>query len=162
VSIDRQARKYVVLASTEGGVDIEEMALAFPQRIARHWVDPTIGFSKHNVKSMIASLDNISKGDIAKFTAIIGTLYKVTTDYDAEVVEINPLAKTTSGEFIAADARIIIDDNALFRHPEFQESLRVDDTPREAEARKQKLAYVDLSGNYWQRCRFSDGNRGLG
>jgi succinyl-CoA synthetase beta subunit len=147
VSIDRQARKYVVLASTEGGVDIEETALAFPQRIARHWVDPTTGFSKHNVKSMIASLDNISKGDIAKFTAIIGTLYKVTTDYDAEVVEINPLAKTTSGEFIAADARIIIDDNALFRHPEFQESLRVDDTPREAEARKQKLAYVDLSGD---------------
>ena len=147
VSIDRQAKKYVVLASTEGGVDIEETALAFPQRIARHWVDPAAGFSEHNIKSMIASLDNVSKGDIAKFAAIVGTLYKVTTDYDAEVVEINPLAKTASGKFIAADARIIIDDNALFRHPEFQESLRVDDTPREAEARKQKLAYVDLSGD---------------
>jgi succinyl-CoA synthetase beta subunit len=147
VSIDRQAKKYVVLASTEGGGDIEETALAFPQRIARHWVDPATGFSKHNVKSMIARFGNINKEDVAKFAAIISTLYKVTTDYDAEVVEINPLAKTTSGEFIAADARIIIDDNALFRHPEFQESLRVDDTPREAEARKQKLAYVDLSGD---------------
>jgi succinyl-CoA synthetase beta subunit len=147
VSIDRQARKYVVLASNEGGVDIEETALTFPQRIARYWVDPVAGFSEHNVKSVIAKFDNISKGDIAKFTAIIGTLYKVTTDYDAEVVEINPLVKTDSGEFMAADARIIIDDNALFRHPEFQESLRVDDTPREAEARKQKLAYVDLSGD---------------
>jgi succinyl-CoA synthetase beta subunit len=147
VSIDRQARKYVVLASNEGGVDIEETALTFPQRIARYWVDPVAGFSEHNVKSVIAKFDNISKGDIAKFTAIIGILYKVTTDYDAEVVEINPLVKTDSGEFMAADARIIIDDNALFRHPEFQESLRVDDTPREAEARKQKLAYVDLSGD---------------
>ena len=70
-------------------------------------------------------------------------------DYDAELVEINPLAKTPSGEFTAADARIIVDDNALFRHPEFQDrsSIRTEDTPLEAEARKQKLAYVDLDGD---------------
>jgi succinyl-CoA synthetase beta subunit len=70
-------------------------------------------------------------------------------DYDAELVEINPLARTASGEFIAADARIIVDDNALFRHPEFEDrnSARIDDTPLEAEARKQNLAYVDLSGD---------------
>ncbi len=73
----------------------------------------------------------------------------MTIDNDAELVEINPLAKTDSGEFIAADARIIVDDNALFRHPEFEDrsSARVDDTPLEAEARKQNLAYVDLSGD---------------
>jgi succinyl-CoA synthetase beta subunit len=70
-------------------------------------------------------------------------------DYDAELVEVNPLVKTPSGEFMAADARIIVDDNALFRHPEFDDrsSVRVDDTPLEAEARKQNLAYVDLDGD---------------
>lgn len=149
VAIDRQARAYIVLASTNGGIDIEETALASPDRISRHWVDPAIGFSKHTAESMIARFAYISKHDAAKFAYIIDALYKVVIDYDAELVEINPLAKTASGEFIAADARIIVDDNAIFRHPEFKDksSVRVDDTPREAEARKQKLAYVDLSGD---------------
>ena len=98
---------------------------------------------------MIARFSYITKHDASKFAYIIDALYKVVIDYDAELVEINPLAKTASGEFIAADARIIVDDNAIFRHPEFKDksSVRVDDTPREAEARKQKLAYVDLSGD---------------
>jgi succinyl-CoA synthetase beta subunit len=70
-------------------------------------------------------------------------------DNDAELVELNPLVKTASGEFVAADARMIIDDNSLFRHPEFtdQSLVRGDDTPLEAEARKQNLAYVDLTGD---------------
>ncbi len=149
VAIDRQARRYIVLASTEGGIDIEETALASPDRISRHWVDPTLGFSKHAAESMLAQFSNINQDDVTKFASIIHTLYKVAMDYDAELVEINPLAKTASGEFIAADARIIVDDNALFRHPEFEDrsSARVDDTPLEAEARRQKLAYVDLSGD---------------
>ncbi len=79
---------------------------------------------------MIAQFSNISQDDVTKFASIIHTLYKVAMDYDAGLVEINPLAKTASGEFIAADARIIVDD-----------------TPLEAEARKQNLAYVDLSGD---------------
>jgi len=148
IAIDRQAKTYIVLASTSGGMDIEETALDFPDRISRHWVDPTIGFSELDAIDMVKPL-NISQADATKFASIIGTLYKVTMDYDAELAEINPLAKTPSDEFIAADARIIVDDNALFRHPEFKDrtSIRVDDTPLEAEARKQKLAYVDLSGN---------------
>jgi len=149
IIIDRQARRYVILASTSGGVDIEEIALASPERIARHWVDPAVGFSRHTAELMTAQFSDISQDDAAKFASIIDTLYKVTIDYDAELVEINPLAKTKSGEFVAADARIIADDNAVFRHPEFEgkSSLRVDDTPREAEARRQKLSYVDLSGD---------------
>ncbi len=149
VAIDRQAKRYLVLASTSGGVDIEQVALASPDRISRYWVDPAIGFSKHTAESMIARFSNINRQDAAKFTPIIATLYNVATDYDAELAEINPLAKTVSGEFIAADARITVDDNALFRHVEFTDRspLGLDDTPREAEARKQKLAYVDLSGD---------------
>jgi succinyl-CoA synthetase beta subunit len=70
-------------------------------------------------------------------------------DYDAELIELNPLVKTASDEFVAADSRIIIDDNALFRHPEFTERslVRADDTPLETEARQQKIAYVDLDGD---------------
>ena len=149
VAIDRQAKAYIILASTNGGIDIEETALASPDRISRHWVDPALGFSGHNAEAMLAQFSNISKHDATKFAPIITTLYKVAVDYDAELVEINPLAKTALGEFIAADARIIVDDNAVFRHPEFKDrsSVRVDDTPREAEARRQKLAYVDLSGD---------------
>ncbi len=149
VAIDRPARSYIILASTSGGVDIEDTALASPDRISRHWVDPAVGFSERIAESMIAQFSNISKHDATKFAYIINTLYKVTIDYDAELVEINPLAKIPSGEFIAADARIIVDDNAIFRHPEFKDksSVRVDDTPLEAEARKQGLAYVDLSGD---------------
>lgn len=148
IAIDRQARRHVVLASTSGGVDIEEIARAFPDRISRDWVNPTVGFSEREAIAMVSQL-NTSQDDATKLAAIIGTLYKVAMDYDAELAEINPLAKTPSGEFIAADARIIVDDNALFRHPEFEDrsSIRVDDTPREAEARKQKLAYVDLDGD---------------
>jgi len=149
VAIDRQARAYIVLASTNGGIDIEETALASPDRISRYWVDPAIGFNEHIAQSMIARFSYISQHDASKFAFIIDTLYKVAVDYDAELVEINPLAKTPSGEFIAADARIVVDDNAVFRHPEFKDKspVRVDDTPREAEARKQKLAYVDLAGD---------------
>ncbi len=149
VAIDRQAKTYIILASTSGGIDIEETALASPGKILRHWVDAAIGFSEHNAESMLTQFSNISKHDATKFASIITTIYKIAMDYDTELVEINPLTKIASGEFIAADARIIVDDNAVFWHPEFKDksSLRVDDTSWEAEARRQKLAYVDLSGD---------------
>ena len=148
IAVDRQARTYIVLASTSGGVDIEELAQTSPDKIARHWIDPITGFSGREAIDIAGQL-NTSQDDATKFASVIGTLYKVTMDYDAELVEVNPLVKTPSGEFMAADARIIVDDNALFRHPEFTDrnSVRVDDTPLEAEARKQNLAYVDLEGD---------------
>lgn len=148
VTIDRQARRYVVLASTEGGVDIEEVASVSPDRIVRHWVDPLSESGDGIAESTVGKLSAMEKGDATEFGSIMATLYRVAMDYDAELVEINPLAKTDSGEFVAADARIIVDDNALFRHPEFEErnAARVDDTPWEAEARRNKLAYVDLDG----------------
>jgi len=148
VAIDRQARTYIALASTSGGVDIEEVARTSPEEISRHWVDITVGFSNQDAIEMLSRF-SLNKDDATKFATIINTLYTVAIDYDAELLEINPLAKTPSGEFTAADARIIVDDNAVFRHPEFKgrSFLRVGDTPREAEARKQKLAYVDLDGD---------------
>ncbi|TET87502.1 MAG: succinate--CoA ligase subunit beta, partial [Dehalococcoidia bacterium] len=118
IIIDRQARRYVVLTSTSGGVDIEEVALTSPERIVRYWIDPAVGFSRHAAEAMTAQFSDISQDDADKFASIIDTLYKVAIDYDAELVEINPLARAPSGEFVAADARIIVDDNAIFRHPE--------------------------------------------
>jgi len=148
VAIDRQVKTYIVLASTEGGIDIEETALASPDKISRYWVDPDAGFSQPEVIEMLGRF-SMSKDDTTKVASIINTLYAVSIDNDAELVEINPLAKTASGEFIAADAKIIVDDNALFRHPEFKDksSIRVEDTSLEAEARKQNLPYVDLPGD---------------
>jgi len=148
IAIDRQAKTYIVLASTEGGVDIEETARASPNKIARYWIDPVAGLSQLEATEMLGKLD-LNKDDATKLASIINILYTVVRDKDAELVELNPLAKTDKGEFIAADARIIVDDNAIFRHPEFEDksSARAEDTPLEAEARKQDLAYVDLSGD---------------
>ncbi len=147
VAIDRQAKKYIVLTSTEGGVDIEEVAKTSPQKIARYWVDPVAGLNQADAIKMLGGF-KLNRDDANKFGAIIATLYKAALDNDAELVELNPLVKTTSGDFIAADARIIVDDNALFRHPEFKaESSEEEATPLEIEARKQGLAYVDLDGD---------------
>jgi succinyl-CoA synthetase beta subunit len=148
IAVDRQAKTYIVLASTEGGIDIEETAKASPDKISRYWVDPDAGLGKSEAAKVLSRF-NLNKADADRFAGILSTLYKIALEVDAELVELNPLVKTTSDELIAADARIIVDDNALFRHPEFEaeNSLRVEDTPLEAEARKYKLAYVDLSGD---------------
>lgn len=149
ITIDRQARRYVVLASTDGGGDIEEVAAASPDRIARYWVEPSNGLSETAAASVVAGFPQLDRSDVGRFASIIATLYRVAMDYDAELVEINPIAKTTAGEYVAADARIILDDNALFRHPEFDDKtiVRMDETAREAEAKRHKLAYVDLEGD---------------
>jgi len=148
VAIDRQVKTYLVLASTSGGVDIEEVAQTSPEKILKHWVDALTGFSREDAIEMLNKFD-ISKDETTRLAHIMVTLYKVATDYDAELVEINPLVRTPSGEFVAADARVTLDDNALFRHPEFKDKslIRLDDAPLEAEARRQGLAYVDLSGD---------------
>jgi len=148
ITVDRQAKTYIVLASTEGGVDIEQVAQATPEKISRLWIDPLTGFSEAQAMEMLSQF-NMSKDDASKFASALNTLYKAAMDKDAELVELNPLVKTASGEFMAADARIIVDDNAIFRHPEFGErgAERGEDTPLEAAAKKENLAYVDLDGD---------------
>ena len=149
VAIDRQAKRYVVMASTSGGIDIEEVARLTPEKISRYQVDPLAGFSEQTAQAMLAPFSGLDKDDVARFSKITHTLYSIAMDYDAELAELNPLAKTVAGEFVACDARIIIDDNALFRHPELAErdTIRAEDTSAEAKARKEKLAYVDLDGD---------------
>ena len=148
VTIDRYARTYVVLASTSGGVDIEEIAQTNPDAILRYWVDPDVGFSTADAVGMLSPF-SMNDNDRSRFASVISILYKVAIEHDAELIEINPLVRIPSGELIAADARLVTDDNALFRNPIFREKSfrRGEDTPREAEARKQNLAYVDLDGD---------------
>lgn len=148
ITIDRQAKKYIVLASTSGGVDIEEVAQTSPDKIARHWIEPSAGFNQSDALAMLSRF-HLNKDTATKLADTISTLYQVVMECDAELVELNPLVRTSSDELIAADSRIIIDDNAIFRHAEFKERslLRTDDTPSEAKARKQGLAYVDLDGD---------------
>ncbi len=185
VIIDRQARRYVALASADGGVDIEQVAAESATAIVRHRIDPDAGFgqdeaewlveripriSQHMVQSVRdKKVDSYLREDVAAIGSVLTALYRLATEYDAELVEINPLVRVAAGyppaggtvghghaaagfaagSFVAADARIILDDNALFRHPEFADRAlaRADDTPMEAEARKQDITYVDLSGD---------------
>ena len=165
VTIDRQARRYVALASADGGVDIEQVAAQSAAAIGRYRIDPGAGFSQSEAEWLVERIPKISQhmlksvrekkvdryltSDVSAFGSVLVALFRLATECDAELVEINPLAKVASGEFVAADARIILDDNALFRHPEFSDRglTRADDSPREAEARRQDLTYVDLSGD---------------
>jgi len=147
LAVDGSAKSYVVLASTEGGVDIEQVARASPDKITRYWTEPLSGFTQAEAREMLRGF-NLESETIDHLAEILVILYSAAIDKDASLVELNPLVRTASGEFIAADARIITDDNALFRHPEFEgHSLAEEATPREIEAKKQGLAYVDLAGD---------------
>ena len=148
VTIDRVAKSYVVLASVEGGVDIEQVALASPEKVSRYWTDPLSGLDKNQARKILARFD-LSDDTAVELASMLTILFSAVMDKDAELVELNPLVRTTSGTFVAVDARMIIDDNALFRHEEFADrSLsREDETPLELDARKQNLAYVDLPGS---------------
>ena len=148
VTIDRVAKSYVVLASVEGGVDIEQVALASPEKVSRYWTDPLSGLVEEQAREILARFD-LSDDTATELSSMLTILFSAVMDKDAELVELNPLVRTTSGTFVAVDARMIIDDNALFRHEEFTDrSLsREDETPLELEARKQNLAYVDLPGS---------------
>jgi succinyl-CoA synthetase beta subunit len=149
VTVDRSARCYVIVSSTEGGVDIEAVAEKSPEKIIRYSLGVLKGFHSYEAIEIARKMGYHGRKMITLAT-VIQNLYRVTLDYDAELAEINPLVETEDGEFVAADARIIIDDNALYRHSELREKAlkRLSElTPREAEARRHGLAYVDLEGN---------------
>ena len=147
VAIDTQAKSYVAMASAQGGVDIEAIASSRQGGIARRWFRPVPGFDVNTASELAAEI-GLDQKDSSGFSWVLRTLCRIALEKDAELVEINPLVRTPSGQFVAADARITVDDNSLYRHPEFQSRSgeRVDDSPLEAEARRQNLAYVDLSG----------------
>ncbi|MCW3979324.1 MAG: succinate--CoA ligase subunit beta, partial [Candidatus Bathyarchaeota archaeon] len=148
VAVDRRNRAYVVLASSEGGVDIEEVASKTPEKIVRHVVDPLQGLRPYHARSVARRL-GYSRREMTDLADVILKLYEVALEMDAELTEINPLALTKSG-FVAADARLNVDNNALFRHPELSEMAEESEaselSERELKARDRGLTYVELDG----------------
>ncbi|MDF2441057.1 MAG: succinyl-CoA synthetase beta subunit [Abditibacteriota bacterium] len=147
ITTDRAARRNIVMVSAAGGIDIEEVAVEAPEKIAKLHLDPALGLQDFHIRGLAyaAKLPAAATKGIGPF---LKALYKVYVDYDCSLAEINPLVLTGDGKLIAADAKINIDDNALFRHKElaqFQEAQEED--PIEAEAHKRGLTYVRLEGD---------------
>ena len=149
VTIDRNRKQYVILASSEGGMDIEEVAANTPDKIVRFYVDPVIGLRSYHA-NFIASKLGYKAGMMRKFAAFVSKLFLLACEMDAELTEINPMVEVEGG-FLAADARLNVDNNALFRHKELGdrllESYQGELTEREMEARSQDLTYVELDGD---------------
>lgn len=149
VTIDRNRKQHVVLASSEGGMDIEEVAAKTPEKIVRFYVDPLIGLKSYHA-NYIATRLGYRDGMMRKFSSFVSKLYTLAVEMDAELTEINPLAEVADG-FLAADARLNIDNNSLFRHLELEERLldsyQGELTKREMEAREADLTYVELDGD---------------
>ncbi|MGQ9680291.1 MAG: ADP-forming succinate--CoA ligase subunit beta [Candidatus Bathyarchaeia archaeon] len=148
-TVDRGAKSYIALASSEGGVDIEEVAVKSPEKIIKHLVDPFGGFHPHDARWMARQM-GFSGTRLTELADIIMKLYGVAVSVDAELTEINPLALTPDG-FKAVDARLNIDNNALYRHQDLVERYREGElaelSPREIEARKLGFSYVEMKGN---------------
>ncbi len=150
VTVDRSKRRYVAIASSEGGTEIEEIAAAMPEKIVKVLIDPLYGFLPYHARQIAKRL-GYSGRQMLSLATIFGSLFQMAMDYDAELTEINPLIETPEGNFVAVDARLLIDDSALYRHPEFKERLIDEEEgelrPQELAARKSDLAYVKLDGN---------------
>jgi succinyl-CoA synthetase beta subunit len=146
VLLDRNAQKNVVMISAKGGMDIEEVAETDPEAIVRIHVNPAWGVSDFEVRKAVRDAQ-IPKEAHSQMVNMIKRLVKVYAESDAEMVEINPCALTPDGKLLAADAKVSIDENALFRHAEYQETKNdTAEDPIEAEAARQGIAYVRLGG----------------
>lgn len=145
--VDRKAASVAVIASTEGGMEIEEVAARTPEKIITEPVDPLIGMSGFLARKIAFAL-GLKDKQVGQFSALLGALYRAFTETDAALIEINPLVVTADGRVICLDAKISFDDNGLFRHPDIRE-LRDpnEEDPAETEASKYDLSYVHLDGN---------------
>jgi len=149
ITTDRFNQSYVAIASAVGGMEIEEIAQKSPEKVIKFLIDPQHGFHSFHARQ-IARKMGYSGNPLSELGRIFERLYCVGMDYDAELIEMNPLVETVNGRFVAADARMIIDDNALFRHQEYRKKLLEGEgelTQQEIEAIKNDLAYVKLDGN---------------
>ena len=147
VTLDRGRGMDVIMASTEGGVEIEEVAEATPDKIVKVWVDPAVGLRPYQA-SEIAFRLGFEGQALKEARTFVSALYKAYRGSDATTAEINPLVKTDDGRVVALDAKIELDENALFRHPDLAEMRdEAEEDPLEVEAGKHNLNYIKLDGN---------------
>ena len=147
ITNDRAAHKPVMMASSEGGVDIEEVANKTPQKIIKCHIDPIMGLQSYQSRDLAAGID-LPREHWNAFGKIAAGLWKAYNATDATLAEINPLVLTGDGNLLAVDGKMVLDDNALFRHPDL-EALRDSDVDKEAEvlAREHDLSFIKLDGN---------------
>ena len=149
ITVDRSHRCYAALASPMGGIDVEEVAEKQPELICKLIIDPQVGFRSFHARQ-IAKEICYSGNQMLGLADIMEKLCTVNMEYDAELVETNPLVENLDGKFIAADARVILDDNALFRHEEFRRTQLLEQRnliSQELEAQRNGLDYVKLDGD---------------
>ncbi|MEE2625621.1 MAG: ADP-forming succinate--CoA ligase subunit beta [Candidatus Thermoplasmatota archaeon] len=147
ILVDRDRKSVLVMASTEGGVDIEEVAEKTPEAIHKIWADPSSGLAVEDCESLSKSLG--ITGDSAKeLTNMLGSLYRMFLERDCSMIEINPLVRTKDGIMIALDAKVSLDENANFRHPWREEGRDLsEEEDVEIRANDLGLSYVKLDGN---------------
>ncbi len=146
IVIDRALQKPVIIASAEGGVEIEEVAKNNPAAIKRLPIDPQVGLMDYHTRNLAFDL-GLKRVFVGQFMKILKGLYQVFVNTDAGLVEINPLVIVGDDKLLAVDGKILLDDNALFRHPDLEEMRDVqEETPAEREARLAGLSFVKLDG----------------
>jgi len=147
VTLDRVTSRITFMASTEGGVEIEEVAAKHPEKILRETVDPAVGFQDYQGRRLAFGL-GLTGDSVGKLVKFCKALYQAYVETDASLAEINPLVVLKDGGVVALDAKMNFDDNALYRHTDIVEMRDVaEEDPREAKAKEYDLAYIALDGN---------------
>ena len=146
ITNDRNMHRPVIMASSAGGVEIEEVAQQSPEKIIKVYIDPLLGLREYQARDIATGID-LPRQFWRPFMEIANALWKAYSDLDATLAEINPLVITSDQRIVALDGKMIIDDNALFRHPELADLRDRDaEAPAEIEARKYGLSYIQLDG----------------
>jgi succinyl-CoA synthetase beta subunit len=148
LTLDRELQRVTLIACGEGGVEIEEVARAHPEKIRREAIDPVVGLMPYQARK-VAAAEGLDGGRLAaRATSLFQSLYRAYVETDATLVEVNPLIVTQDGDLLALDAKMSFDDNALDRHPDISALRDLDEEdPRETEAKKHDLSYIALDGN---------------
>lgn len=145
--IDRASQRIVIMASTEGGVEIEKVAAQTPEKILKATINPISGLMPYQCRELAFGL-NLTKPQIKQFSEIVTHLSRLFIEKDLSLIEVNPLVITTDGDLICLDGKINIDENALFRHPELTKLRDVSqENPSETEAKQWDLNYIALDGD---------------
>lgn len=145
--IDRSNRSFLCMASVAGGIDIEDVAANTPEKLAKVQIDPLTGVN-HDLALAIAKQAQLPSEILEAAASVIEKLYDTFVNSDATLVEVNPLVKTSDGRVVALDGKVTLDENALFRHPEFEKYLDTSaEDPLETKAKAKGLNYVKLNGS---------------
>ncbi len=147
ILLDRATSKPVIMASTEGGMNIEEVAATHPEKIVKEWIDPTIGLQAFQARKVAFAL-GLEGNAFKEMVKFVHSLYSAYIGLDASMFEINPVLKTSDNKILAVDGKVNLDDNALYRHKDLEELRDIsEEDPLEVEAGKSGLNYVKLDGN---------------